>query len=290
MGSGNLAGMPVDACVWVQGQLVEPDEPVVGALDHGVVAGDGVFEATKVVDGVAFALTRHDRRMDRSIEGLGLPAVDHGLLREGIAAVLGAAPSITVGKLRYWVTAGPSGLGSARTGEPDLRYFAAVEPLPPGEPSGPIHLVHWTRNERSATAGLKTTSYAENVVALAAARHRGAVEAVLANTRGELCEGTGSNVFVVVDGQILTPSLECGPLAGVTRALVLEWCADAGMPVRERRLPLDVLQTADEVFLTSSTRDVFPVDAVDDRRLVPGPVTAAVADLFRARSALDPDP
>ncbi len=281
--------MPHGARVWVQGRLVQPDDPVVGALDHGLVVGDGVFEATKIVDGRPFALGRHDRRMDRSVAGLGLPPVDHALLHQGIAAVLADGPPIGFGKLRYWVTAGTNTLGTDRA-RPQLRYFVAAEPLPPGPASGPVHVVHWTRNERSATVGLKTTSYADNVVALAAARRRGAVEALFANTRGDLCEGSGSNVFVVVDGQILTPSLECGPLAGVTRDLVLQWCAAAGMPVRERRLPLDILHTADEVFLTSSTKDVFPVDAVDQRRLAPGPVTAAAADVFRAHAAADIDP
>ena len=151
-------------------------------------------------------------------------------------------------------------------------------------------MVPWTRNERAATAGLKTTSYADNVIALAAARRVGAMEAVFGNTKGELCGGTGSNVFVVVDGDVHTPPADAGSLLGVTRGLLIEWCAAAGMPVREHRLPLDVLQTADEVFLTSSTKDVFPVDAVDGRLLVPGPVTAAAADLFRAQAAADIDP
>ena len=99
----------------------------------------------------------------------------------------------------------------------------------------------WTRNERSATAGLKTTSYAENVVALAHAKERGGIEAVFANTRGELCEGTGTNVFVVVDGELLTPPLESGCLAGITRELTLEWCRAEGLAVREQALPLSVL-------------------------------------------------
>ena len=84
--------------------------------------------------------------------------------------------------------------------------------------------VPWTRNEHGATAGLKTTSYAENVIALAHAVERGGSEAVFANTAGNLCEGTGTNVFYVVDGELRTPTLASGCLAGVTRALVIEWC------------------------------------------------------------------
>ena len=93
----------------------------------------------------------------------------------------------------------------------------------------------WVRNERSATAGLKTTSYAENVVALDRAHAEGGSEALFANTRGELCEGTGSNVVVVVDDELVTPPLSSGCLAGITRELLLEWAADEGLrPARGR--------------------------------------------------------
>lgn len=109
----------------------------------------------------------------------------------------------------------------------------------------------------------------------------------MANTRGELCEGTGTNIFVVRDGVILTPPLESGCLAGITRALTIEWCREAGMEVREETMPLSDLFSADEVFITSSTKDVLAVHAVDDTTFAaPGPVTAAAAEVF-ARFAAD---
>ena len=121
----------------------------------------------------------------------------------------------------------------------------------------------WPRNERGATAGLKTISYAENVRALAFAHERGATEAVFANTRGDLCEATGSNVFLVLDGVACTPPAAAGCLLGVTRALVLELGASAGVPVEERDVPLEALLTAEEAFLTSSTARSPPIAAVD---------------------------
>ncbi|MGB9373604.1 MAG: aminotransferase class IV, partial [Jiangellales bacterium] len=148
-----------------------------------------------------------------------------------------------------------------------------------------VALAPWPRNERGPLVGLKTTSYGDNVVALAWARERGAGEAIFGNTAGRLCEGTGSNVFVVVDDQVLTPPLSSGCLAGVTRALVLEW-SDA----READLPGDALSTATEVFLTSSTRDVQPVSRVDERGLPTGERTRTIAAEFARRSALDVDP
>ena len=128
-------------------------------------------------------------------------------------------------------------------------------------------MVPWVRNDRGATAGLKTTSYAENVRALAYAHERGASEAMFANTRDELCEATGSNVFVVRDGVVVTPPGSSGCLLGVTRALVLELAARAGHRDRARPpLPVDALRDADEAFLTSTTREVQPIAAVDERR------------------------
>ena len=127
----------------------------------------------------------------------------------------------------------------------------------------------WTRNEHGATAGLKTTSYADNVIALAHAAERGGSEAVFANTAGHLCEGTGTNVFYVVDGELRTPTLASGCLAGVTRALVVEWCG-----AREVDEPLaDVARPhASEAFLASTTRDVQAIARWDDRDLpVAGP-------------------
>ena len=109
-----------------------------------------------------------------------------------------------------------------------------------------VAVVPWTRNENAPTAGAKTTSYADNVVALAEAHRRGAAEAIFANTRGELCEGTGSNVFVGLGGRLYTPPLSSGCLAGITRELLLEW-TDAV----EETLSLGALADADEAFLAS---------------------------------------
>jgi branched-chain amino acid aminotransferase len=275
--------------VWVNGERVSPASGSISALDHGVTVGDGVFETCKVVNGAAFALTRHARRLDRSMAGLGLPPADHDLIDAGTKAVL-AGEQIAFGRLRYSVTGGAGPLGSDRDASP-LTYIVTAGPQPPNPVSGKLVVVPWTRNERGATAGLKTTSYAENVVALAFAKERGGVEAIFANTVGDLCECTGSNVFVVVDGEILTPDLASGPLAGITRELVIQWCRQEGLTVREERLPMSILELADEVFITSSTKDVLAVHAVDDRPLeATGPVTARVASIFAdlSRERLDP--
>ena len=147
--------------------------------------------------------------------------------------------------------------------------------------------VPWPRNERSALAGLKTTSYAENVLALSYARDRGGGEAIFGNTVGNLCEGTGTNVFVMVGGRLITPPLSSGCLAGVTRGLVIEWVG-----ADEEDLPIGALAAAEEAFQTGTTRDVQPIRSVDGITLpaAPGPVTRKAADSFMARSAEVVDP
>jgi len=261
---------------WVNGRLLDdPTSPAVTVSDHGLTVGDGVFEAVKAVGGKPFALQRHLERLAHSAQGLGLPAPDLAEVRRGVVAVL-AGETGPLTRIRITYTAGPAPLGSGRgDAEPTLVVVAA--PLDEAAESTTVATVPWPRNERGALAGLKTTSYAENVVALAHAKARGAGEAVFANLAGHLCEGTGTNVFYVVDGELRTPSLASGCLAGVTRRLVLEWYGG-----REVDEPIEVVRQASEVFLASTTRDVQPVSAWDDLELpVPGPVTKAAQEAWR---------
>lgn len=273
--------------VWVNGRLSEPDDARISPFDHGFTVGDGVFETCKVSGGEPFALTRHLLRLDRSADGLGLPTPDHEVVRAGIAELLAAEP--LAGRLRITLTGGPGPLGSDR-GSDGTTLTLAVSPESAWESSTSVAVVPWVRNERSAVSGLKTTSYAENVVALDRAHRLQSSEAIFANTRGQLCEGTGSNIFVVLDGELLTPSLESGCLAGITRELVVEWCG-----ARETALHLDSLKDAQEAFLTSSTRDVQPISRVvwgkdDASSLKVGPVSERARATFAERAASTPDP
>jgi branched-chain amino acid aminotransferase len=262
---------------WINGSLLaDPTEAAVPVTDHGLTVGDAVFEAVKVVGGSPFALDRHLTRLERSAAGLGLVGLDLDLVRSGIAAVLAEA-ALPLGRLRITVTGGNAPLGSGRAESP-LTTIVVAAPMAPAADTVAVVTVPWPRNERSPLAGLKTTSYGENVVALAHAAERGAAEAIFANLAGNLCEGTGSNVFYVVDGELRTPSLASGCLAGVTRDLVLEWYGG-----REVDEPLSVCAEADEIFLVSTTRDVQGVHRWDDRELpAPGPITRAAAAAWRA--------
>ncbi|MFI5764263.1 aminotransferase class IV [Streptomyces sp. NPDC051563] len=271
--------------IWLDGALRDADEAKVSVFDHGLTVGDGVFETLKAEHGTAFGFTRHLERLTRSARGLGLPDPDPEEVRRACAAVLEANP-VPLGRLRVTYTGGVSPLGSDR-GEAGPTLIVALAGTTRRPDTTAVVTVPWVRNERSAVVGLKTTSYAENVVALAAAHRAGASEALFANTVGRLCEGTGSNVFVVLDGQLHTPPVASGCLAGITRALVAEWCG-----AKETDLPFEALEQAEEVFLTSSLRDVQAVVRIDGRELgsAPGPVTAEAMRIFDARSAEDTDP
>ena len=271
--------------LWLDGRLQDTESARVSVFDHGLTVGDGVFETVKATAGRPFALTRHLDRLTRSARGLGLADPDLDEVRRACAAVLEANP-MPLGRLRITYTGGEGPLGSGR-GEVGPTLVVALGEIAPRPDSTAVITVPWTRNERGALAGLKTTSYAENVVALAQASQQGASEALFANTLGQLCEGTGSNVFVVLDGEIHTPPTASGCLAGITRALTVEWTG-----ARETDLPLDVLERAEEIFLTSTTRDVQAVHRVDGRELpgAPGPVAAKAMRIFAERSGDDLDP
>jgi branched-chain amino acid aminotransferase len=276
--------------IWVDGGLREPGDATVSVLDHGLTVGDGVFETIKATHGTAFALDRHLARLTRSARGLGLPDPDPDEVRRACQAVLEANPA-PLARLRVTYTGGPGPLGSDR-GDKGPTLVVALGAWQPRPETTAVVTVPWTRNETGALTGLKTTSYGENVVALARAHAAGASEAIFANTRGRLCEGTGSNVFVVLGGRLLTPPLASGCLGGITRELVLEWCG-----AEEADLPLEALAEADEIALTSTLRDVQAVHRVGgghgaDRELptAPGPVVAKAMRVFAERAAAHPNP
>ena len=271
--------------VWVDGELLPLEQARVSPLDHALLTGDGVFETLRVHRGAPFAVRRHLDRLTRSAAGLRLPAPDLVVLRSALDEVI-RANGLEEGRLRVTVTGGPGSLGSDRSGAPPTVIVVGAL-LPDWPPTTDVVVVPWPRNERGALSGLKTVSYGENVVALAHARERGAGEALFPNLAGNLCEGTGTNVFVGIGGRLVTPPLSSGCLAGVTRDLLLEL-----VDVSEEDVPLAALASCDEAFLSSSTRDVQPVRAVDGRVLAaaPGPLTAAAVSAFADLLARDPDP
>jgi len=268
--------------VWLDGTLVDDATAAVSVFDHGLTVGDGVFETLLAYPdtGLAFA-AEHLSRLRRSAAGLGLTVpYDDLTIAEAMAAVVASHRGDAGGRVRVriTVTGGPAPLGSDR-GPARPTVIVVGAPQPPWPPTAALAPVPWPRNERSAVAGLKTTSYAENVIALRVAREAGADEALFSDLQGRVCEGTGSNVFAVIDGRLVTPTLATGCLAGVTRGVVLRDC-DAN----ETDFTLDELASASasEVFLTSTTREVQPVHEIlgIETWAAPGPVFNEVAAAY----------
>ena len=270
---------------WVNGALIAADAAGVAITDHGLVVGDGAFETLRVYRGTPFAVRRHLDRLERSAEGLGIVSPPRSLLEQAMHEVV-AANGTDEARLRLTVTSGPGPLASHRVGATPT-VIAAVAPLPDLPSAYPVAIAPWPRNHRGALSGLKTLSYGENVVALDWAKRRGAREAIFPNLDGDLCEGTGTNVFLAVNGSLVTPPLSTGCLAGVTRALVIELTGAA-----EEVVPVAALADAEEAFVTGTGCEVMPIESVDGRSLpqCPGPLTEKASAAFRQLVERDLDP
>lgn len=280
--------------MWVDGAFHSVTEPVILAGNHGFTVGDGVFETLVVRQGQAFALTRHLVRLQYSLDRMGMRAVDMGFIREGVRKVIAASPADVV-RLRITVVSGQGPMGYLRgTGTPNIVIWGG--PSAVGAECRAIR-VPWRRNERSAITGVKSTSYAENVVMAQFAAAKGADEALMSNTHGYLCEGAGSNVFIERRGEVVTPPLSSGCLAGITRGLVLEWGAGTGMPVRvaapgelEMSVLEEVIHGVSFAAVTSATRGVQPIVWLDGVDVARGPLLKKLSDLYELHADVEIDP
>lgn len=267
----------------VDGGIVPADQATVSAFDRGLRTGEGVFETLRAYDGFPFRLAAHLERAGAGAEVLGFALPEAAVLRAAVMDTLEANAGWLAGDdaaVRLTATAGPIDPASPWPGRPigtptivvSVHRLAATDHADAGVRAT---LVPWARE----IPHVKAVSYLASIVARRAARERGADEALLTSAGGDVLEAAGANVFVVVDGQVRTPPLDAGILAGVTRAVVIEVAAAHGMPVVERPLPLDDLLAADEAFVTASTREIVPLIAVDDTPLGagrPGPVTRRI--------------
>jgi branched-chain amino acid aminotransferase len=293
--------------VSIDGRIVAPGEAVVSVYDRGFLYGDAVFEVLRTYGGVPFALGEHLARLRRSAERvfIELPLDAAGLGREVEAAVraaLGsgpgepARPGESAGApggdayVRSVVTrgAGPLSLDPDTASRP-LRVIL-VEPVsPPSRETYAAGIALLSVQARravddTAAAGAKVTSYLANLLAMREAKRAGAQEALVVDPRGRVIEGASSNVFVVADGRVATPPESAGILVGITRAGVVQAAKDLGLPLDERELTLGELLAADEVFITSSIREIVPVVRVDGKTIgagAPGHVTRALHRRFR---------
>lgn len=272
--------------VWLNGRFLPFEDVRVTPFDSGFLTGEGLFETMRGVRGQPFAVTRHCRRLRRGCEVFGMDAPAVGQVREVFAELM-RAMDLDEARLRLTMTRGDR---QSFEGEPTILMTAEALPVFPKKLG--LITVPFRRNEFGALTGLKSTSYAENPVALKWAHERGGDEAVMANTAGDVCESSFGNLFFSFDGILMTPPLEAGPLPGVTRGLVLDLCKAAGVLTREATVPIERLSGAGEIFITSSLRGVVPVHLVDEKP-IPIPcdgLTVAIQKAYRELMANEIDP
>lgn len=275
----------------VDGVLSDGASARISVLDRGFLYGDSVYEVVRTYQGRAFLLDEHLARLERSASLLGIPLpLSREAQGEEIARVLAAAGNAE-SYLRVIITRGngPIGLDPALATSP-TRVVIVTElqgfPAELYERGAAIALVPAGRSTASTIPqGAKSGNYLVNIMALGVARRRGAHEAVMLDAAGLITEGASSNVFVVSAGALHTPPLHAGILEGITRRRVIELALEEGLAVHERPLAPADLSQADEVFLTSTLREILPVTVIDGTEVaggVPGPVARRLRERFRA--------
>ncbi|MEY4548726.1 MAG: hypothetical protein RL685_4921 [Pseudomonadota bacterium] len=279
--------------VVLDGQFCPPAEPSVSVFDRGFLYGDSVFETLRTYDGKPFELEEHIRRLERSagLVFIPLPISSAELTREVLAAIASAGNAESYVRVMVTRGQGPLGLDPGLADQP--RRVIIVQPLvpPPTEQyvQGIGAISYRTDRVVDATSaqGAKIGNYLISVLAMREARNAGAAEALIVDGHGRLLEGASSNVFLVERGRLLTPPVEAGILAGITRAHLLRLADELGIPVELSALRLEATATADELFISSSIRELLPVVHLDGKQIgpgSPGPIYRRLLAAFRLRT------
>jgi branched-chain amino acid aminotransferase len=286
------------ATVNVNGRVFDQEHAVISVFDHGFLYGEGIYETLRTYNGQPFLFERHMRRLRTSagMLALSVPLTNEHIdtrFRETLRTAGLAESPDREAYIRILVTRGIGELTYDPAATPNPSIVVIVKPHvdPPREVferGVAVALVPIVRNHPGSVNPLiKSNNLLNNALAMQEAFRRGGYEGVMRNYKGELAECTQSNLFVVKDGAALTPPIDAGLLAGITREFLFEVGAEVGVPVREAVLRDEDLFGADESFLTSTTREVVPIVQVDDRKIgagKPGPVTLALLEGYRRKA------
>jgi branched-chain amino acid aminotransferase len=282
----------MSAMVNVNGRISDEHEAVISVFDHGFLYGEGIYETLRTYNGRLFLFDRHMRRLRNSARliQLTIPFTDDELARQICATIAATKLDGKEAYVRVLVTRGVGELTYDLKATPNPSWVIIVKALvePPAEiyeRGCKVVLVDIVRNHPgSVNPMIKSNNLMNQALAAQQAFERGAFDGVMRNYRGELTECATSNLFIVKTGTVLTPPVECGLLPGITRELIFEVGRDVGIEVREQALRDDDLFDADEAFLTSTTREVVPIVAVNERAIgggKPGAVTRKLLRTFR---------
>jgi len=273
--------------VFIDGAVRLPEEAKISIFDRGFLYGDSVYETIGTAYGRLFAARDHLVRLERSAERIGVRPPPRSVIERAIAETVAAAGN-PESRVRVILTRGAGKLDPASVDDTQLIVivFPLGAPTPEMFAKGvTVAIVSITRNSPLAIdPAVKSGNYLNNVLALGEARRRcKAYEAILCAGDGSIAEGSTSNIFMVVGGEVRTPPPEVGILDGITRAKVIELCGANQIPFSQRRISPEDLRGADEAFITSATRGVLPVTAIDERPVgkgMPGPVTQRLMELY----------
>ena len=276
----------------VDGELVAADEATVSVHDRGFAYGDAVFETIRVYGGVPFRWDAHADRLRASAEALSLPVpLSDAALRGRIVETV-AANDIREAAVKLSVTRGPDTRGLTPPTDPDPTVVVTVSPLAPGGSDGerawtePARLqTAKTRRvpDRALPASAKTHNYLNPILARLETRVSDADEALVLDSEGYVAEAAAANLWFVDERGLYTPSLDGPVLPGITREIVMEIAESEGIPVTEGQFAPDDVRDAEEAFLTSSIREIRPVETVDGVAVGDGPVTNLLTRLYDAR-------
>jgi branched-chain amino acid aminotransferase len=265
-------------------RIIPVDEARLSPGQAGLLNGWGLFTTTRIFHGEAFAYERHWRRLEKDAGRIRLPfPFDAEEVRRHLGELL-AANQVTEGTARIYMIYNRVGFWQSGEALPDVDLILCTAGLPSHSDEARLSVAEHGRHAASPLAGVKTTAWLNNVWHLAEAQKAGWTEVILLNERGEVGECTSANIFCVKDGAVFTPPLSSGCLEGVTRSVLLEIAARAGVLMSEKKLTLEDLYAADEVFITSTNRTLLGVSEISGHRysVVMGPLVQKLERAFEA--------
>jgi branched-chain amino acid aminotransferase len=250
----------------------------------GIICGWGLFTTIRIVKGEAFGYERHWRRLEKDAAIIRMPMPHTGpKIRVHLQEVI-RANKVSEGCARIYLIYNEVGVWRSDEKMPEVDLVIYTAPLPEYREPVRLGLREHGRHAASALAGVKTISWLPNVWAVAEAQKEGFDEVLLLNERGEVAECTAANIFVVKGDKVLTPPLNSGCLEGVTRGILMEIAPEAGISVVEQTLRPEDFATADEIFISSTNRNLIGVGEIAGQKMpvAPGPVTRKLDELFDA--------
>lgn len=265
------------------------ENPHISVFDHGFLFGDSVYEVITTHKNKPIFLKEHLNRLTNSAKGISLaiPYDQKWFVREVDKTVQAAGNDESYIRIVVTRGVGDIDIDPSSCQNPNvLIYVMPIKEYSPDNYSKGINiaLVSIKRNPKEAlNPGIKTGNYLNNVLAKMEANKLGAKDALMLSPAGFLTECTTSNIFLVQGGRILTPSLDCGILAGITRTVVIRLAKENGLPVEEGQWPPETLEKVDEIFITGTLKKIMPVTQLDGRSVKngqPGPVTQKLMRLY----------